>query len=192
MDLFQSINTDDMSGAAKMFITEVDRNFLKKNARDLGLDTQFINEVIRESYIDIDLIITSASHSESDFNRIDTYIGDSFGIHYYGRSPIMLTFGGVLLDDFGQIQKYRLTKLYQDLFRITRVARIGVVPNIEFAKCVVQGPLMNLSLAESSSAEDRINVSFNLLVANFYIFNESNAANTQSSIVFNGNIPEPK
>lgn len=191
MDLLTSISEDEITGAAKFFITEADYSFLKKNARDLGMDPKLVGDIITDKNIDIDLIITSASHSEADINKIDPAVGDSFGIHYYGRSPISLQLTGVLIDDYSQAQKKKLITLYEQLFRLSKVARYGVVPNIEFAKCVAQGALTNLSVSDSSQNEDRTDISINMLVVNLFIYNPSNSGETKSTVIFNSELAEP-
>lgn len=196
MDFFQhgmtqSLSSPDFSGAAKIFLTESDRAWLAQNASSYGLDTRLIEDAINADYVDLNLLINSVSFAEADLSQVDEYIGDSFHVSYFGRSPISLAVSGGVFDDYSQVYKHRLTRLYQQLFRVSRVARYGVVPNIEFVRCVVQGAFLNLNISENSSAQDRLDVSFNLLVFNMYMFNPDNTGTKRSHVIFNERIKLP-
>jgi len=182
-----SLASADFEGAAKLFFTQADMDRLQRigRANPEVLDMASMEKAFVGNQVNISLLITEASYSLADSHQINELIGNNFGISYYGRSPMILAVAGVLFDDYRQQNKKLLMALYKNVLRLSQVAAIGAMPNIEFLQCIVQGAFLNLGLSENSSAADQISVNFQMLVFNMYKFDPRNTGSKSAMVSFN-------
>lgn len=174
----------DFTGAASIFVTEADYIALQNLSPTL-VDQTIVRSFFNEGFFDLDLVIESANFQYADFHRLDEELGDTFSIHYYGKSPIMLMVSGRMFDLAGNGAKHALMAMYRDIFRLSKVAKYKIVPNLEFIGCIASGSLLNLSISENSQSDDILSITFQFLINNLYYSSPDNPGRIKfSSIEF--------
>lgn len=114
--------------------------------------------------VNLDLMIQNVLCSFGDYNKMLAHLGDTFSIHYFGRSPMALNIQGFLVDSSSNYGKADLVKLYRDVLRVKAVARTGVAPVLIFPGMAVQGAISEMNIEENSETQTTISVSMKMLV----------------------------
>jgi hypothetical protein len=165
---------NEVKGAARIILLEEDYTKLKSLQTKIRFESQIFDQCMRPDYIDLDFLIQGVSFQYMDFNKLEPHIGDSFSLHFFGKSPITLNISGILLETANNNSKYIFTKLYQEVFRISKVVKYKIVPIIKCLDCAIAGAFLTMQLEENAQAEGVIQVSCSFLVFNLYIFNKDN------------------
>lgn len=114
--------------------------------------------------LNLDLMIQNVMCAFGDYHKLLGHIGDTFSIHYFGRSPMTVTFQGFLLDSATNYGKAQLIQLYRDVLRVKAVARSGVAPVLIFPGMILQGAIAEMSIEENSETQTTLSVSMKMLV----------------------------
>ena len=181
-----SWNTDLLSGAAFMFYDSEDTATLKTLPWEEVGDAS--KSVIKDGFIDIPLLITGAQTQMTDYHKIESYIGDMYAVHFFGKAPVIYNFTGKVLNTgtinegafeaTSDIDTFR--NLYKELFRIKAVAKHRIAPQISFTGCVLRGAMLSLNIGYSSQIEDYCPVQFQFLALNITYINPDNTVNAEA------------
>ena len=163
--------TQDFSSVAKFVLLDGDKRTTgAKSGEELNLD----------------LLVTNVSCSLGEHNHIQPYIGDFFGMHYYGRSPIFAQVAGTLVDTVGNYNKAYLVSLYKNTLRAKAVAKTRVSPCLIFPGMALQGPVVGMTITETSELQDAIQVNFKIVVMRLLATATTNNSTYQASFDFTG------
>ncbi len=159
--------TNEFSGAANIFITKDDYKVVT-DMKGQYLTSSLVENCLKEDKVHLDLIINSCTFSYADHHKLDEHLGDIFTVSYFGKAPITLNISGYLMEYPRTNAKAYLMELYTKLFRITKVAKHKIVPNIQFVGFVAQGAMLSLTITENSAIQDAIAFNMQFLVFNMY------------------------
>jgi len=125
-------------------------------------------------YLITNLLFTAASFQLAEKSKLSPHFGDSFAIHYFGKSPVLLNVTGVLLNPYDDSHKAGLVSTYKYLFRLQAVAAAGTAPCISFLGYTSRGAMINLKLMESAEHTGVIQVSFDWMVFELHAMSADN------------------
>jgi len=181
-----TLSTSDFEGSAKFALLEKDVDKIEQMASDkqITLSSKFLETTLRKDFIDIDLLFQEVSFEYAERNKIENYLKDYFSIHFKGKQFLILNLQGTLLDYKDNTGKAHLVELYNKLFRISKVAYLGITPAVYFKSVTAQGAMLGMSLNENSSLPDRIHFSTQFLVFNMYFYNRDNLNKKYTDIVW--------
>lgn len=180
-------STSDFSGAATLFLTRNNKDLFDDLVSNRKLDIpQQIIDVVNDN-LSLDLLVTSISETIADHSQIDSYIGNIFSAHFFGKSPIILDINIEVLDSYGNLlgkaqtaTKYHLMWLYSNLFGITGVAKYGVTPGFQVEDTSYYGAFLAINCSESATAENITHVNAKFLVFNRVSTNTNNVSGITS------------
>ena len=145
----QTYFASDFSSIAKFVILDSDKS--AEEAKEGGS-------------LDVDLMVNNVSFSLAEHNSLHPYLGDMFGVHYYGKSPVTADISAMLIDTENNFSKPYLLQLYKNKLRVRAVAKTKVCPCLVFPGITLQGPLVSMSLVENSESPDTVAVVFRMIV----------------------------
>lgn len=180
---FSSFESQSFHNKAHLFMLSGDVG--KVNVTRLSGTTK---SLVESGTISVDLLIDSITYDMAEFQKLEENIGDNFSHHFYGKSPIVLNVSGKLIDTTHNMGKLELTELYQDVFRLNRVAKLGVAPYLYFTGSMMHGAMLELNLSEDAETQDVITVSFLFLILDSVLTNANNPNCTISTNYFAGNL----
>lgn len=163
--------TPDFSSVAKFIILDGDK----------GVGTQTTGQELN-----LDLLIQNVAASFGEHNHILPYIGDYFGIHYYGKAPLFVQITGTLVDSTTNYNKSYLISLYKNTLRLKAVAKTKICPCLVLPGMSLQGPLLSMTVSESSEAQDTVHLAFKMLVLRLFAFSSGSFSASQALYDFTG------
>ena len=119
---------------------------------------------------DIDMVIQNISINIQEHIQIQDQVGDSFGLACFGKSPLVATISGVLIDTHVNFGKQFLIDAYKNKLRISAAARTGRIPTVRFLDSILRGPFIDMRVSEDINSEDTIIVVFSMLVMSLTTF----------------------
>lgn len=122
--------------------------------------------------LDIDLFIRNIDIRLEEHIQVATHVGETFGIMCFGKSPLRVTFSGILADTQVNYGKLYLVDAYKNKLRLGAVARRGKIPVVVFGTHALQGPFIGMQISESSTSEDTITVVITMLLTALQIAGE--------------------
>lgn len=122
--------------------------------------------------LDIDLFIRSIDIRLEEHIQVATHVGETFGVMCFGKSPLRVTFSGILADTQVNYGKLYLVDAYKNKLRLGAVARRGKIPVVEFGAHALQGPFIGMQISESSTSEDTITVVITMLLTALQVVGE--------------------
>lgn len=179
-----SLATNDLQKMARLSITRQDQELLH-DFINRGVISGDVLDVVTEDYIDLDLFIEAVTTNFTEVHQVEHYIGDTFGAHFFGYKPMVINCQATLLDTDGNNAKYYFMKLYNEVFRLRKVAQMKITPVLEFAGCMAKGAFLGLQTVEDAEKSDLVLLNFYFLVINMYVFNPENGSGiTQTDVLF--------
>lgn len=122
--------------------------------------------------LNIDLFIRNIDIRLEEHIQVTTHVGETFGIMCFGKSPLRVTFSGILADTPVNYGKLYLVDAYKNKLRLGAVARRGKIPVVVFGTHALQGPFIGMQISESSTSEDTITVVITMLLTALQIAGE--------------------
>lgn len=122
--------------------------------------------------LDIDLFVRNIDIRLEEHIQVATHVGETFGIMCFGKSPLRVTFSGILADTQVNYGKLYLVDAYKNKLRLGAVARRGKIPVVVFGTHALQGPFIGMQISESSTSEDTITVVITMLLTALQIAGE--------------------
>ena len=171
-------------GSAHFFLLSEDYTKLKQTPAYRLRMSPSTKEIISETRINIDLLMTAIVQPYAEYDQIIPYIGDVFSHYFYGANPMILNVSGYLVDTMNNIGKLEMMELYRWLFRISRVAKTGIAPYLTFTGVSAQGAMLNLDINESGSMQDMLEVRFRFLVFSMRLLSPLNEKVKDNKIDF--------
>lgn len=182
----QVFATEDYLGMAGLYLTRQHYAMLEAAAKEGKFPASWLGSLVTQERLNIDLLITDIGFTYEDHSQVTAYLGDVFGMQFFGKAPMILRASGLLYQTTNNQAKYVMTRLYTDLLRISSVARMRSAPMLQFVGCHAQGAFLNLNIEEAAESQDTLKIDFEFLVINLYHFNTDNTGPVQkSSILYN-------
>lgn len=122
--------------------------------------------------LNIDLFIHNVDIRLEEHIQVSTHVGETFGIMCFGKSPLRVTFSGILADTQLNYGKLYLVDAYKNKLRLGAVARRGKIPVVVFGTHALQGPFIGMQIRESSTSEDTVTVVITMLLTALQIVGE--------------------
>lgn len=112
-------------------------------------------------------LLQSVSYQDSEKSMVMQTFGDDSAVYFLGRSPRMMTFNGVLLDDTVNNWFYKFMVAYDKFLRGTMVARKFRSVTVTLHNCIVTGTIMDMGYSQDASTDNSINFSFSMLIKQY-------------------------
>jgi hypothetical protein len=173
----QSIDTHDYKGSAAFFITSDGyQRFTKAVSNSSGGVHVALKDIIPGAMTNfqLDFIIDSIRINNTEVEQLTEYMGDYFNLQFYGRQIPVATITGYISMLRGFDTKKLFMQLYTDLFRVSKVARFGVVPYISYNYpniTTIAGAFLDMNVDRVSEVQDMSSVAFNFLLFKYSVDN---------------------
>lgn len=112
-------------------------------------------------------LLQSVSYQDSEKSMVMQTFGDDSAVYFLGRSPRMMTFNGILLDDAVNNWFYKFMVAYDKFLRGTMVARKFRSVTVTLHNCIVTGTIMDMGYSQEASTDNSISFSFSMLVKQY-------------------------
>ena len=119
----------------------------------------------------LDFFIQTVQMSFQEKIQVSETLSDNYVAYAFGQAPPVWNFSGSLINSVQDDQASNFFRLYTHILRATQMARRQKSLSLAFDSYVVNGVMMNLNLALSSSNELLVPFSFQLLVKRVFITN---------------------
>lgn len=138
--------------------------------------------------LDLDLLITSVNIPLQEHHKSQAHIGNTFGVHFFGKAPLVANINATLIDTTDNFGKEYLIYAYTQKLSHNAVAKTGVMPALNVLGILLYGAVTDLQVDELSESPDTINVSFRMLVYKLVVASETATNQAQEATVdFTGN-----
>lgn len=117
----------------------------------------------------IDFFLQQANEGFQEKLQIDEVLGDNYVAWYFGQSPPVFQYSGMLMNSMQDDQVTGFALAYQHLLRGTQLARKGTLLRLRYDNVIVEGTINTMSRALNADSEMACPFSFSLLVKG-YIF----------------------
>lgn len=112
-------------------------------------------------------LLQSVSYQDSEKSMVMQTFGDDSAVYFLGRSPRMMSFNGILLDDAVNNWFYKFMVAYDKFLRGTMIARKFRSISVTMHNCIVTGTIMDMSYSQEASTDNAISFSFSMLVKQY-------------------------
>ena len=112
-------------------------------------------------------LLQSVSYQDSEKSMVMQTFGDDSAVYFLGRSPRMMSFNGILLDDAVNNWFYKFMVAYDKFLRGTMIARKFRSISVTMHNCIVAGTIMDMSYSQEASTDNTISFSFSMLVKQY-------------------------
>lgn len=112
----------------------------------------------------LDMLIQNVTIPMFEYNKTEGHIGDTFGVHFYGRAQLLVNFEATLIDTMDNYGKAHAVQMYRDVLRPRAVARTGIAPVLVFPGMAFQGTVIEIIFNENSETPTTIGMSIRMLV----------------------------
>jgi len=179
-------NTQDLSdhesGIARLMVTPAHLELVWAHMDAQGdTDKDKTLELFEGGYFRGNLVIESATILMAEKSLIEAHFGDRMSAHFFGKSPMVLSIAATILNPYDDSHKAAMVRAYKNVFRLYRVARIGIQPSMTFLGYNIPGAMLGLYLAEDSAAEGVIRVTFDWLIFKVLVVSTNNATSTATT-----------
>ena len=117
----------------------------------------------------IDFFLTSASEPFQEVMQVDKVMSDDYVAFFYGQSPPIFQYSGMLLNSMQDDQRSGFAKAYQLMLRGTQMARRGTLARMRYDSVIVSGVLTAHQQQLNSDNELAVPFSFSFLVKEYVI-----------------------
>lgn len=129
----------------------------------------------------IDFFLTSANESFQEVMQVDKVMADDYVAFFYGQSPPVFQYSGVLLNSLQDDFRSGFARAYLELLRGTQLARRGALARLRYDSVIVSGVMTAHQQTLSSDNELAVPFAFSFLVKDYTLlsnarFNKMTAA----------------
>jgi hypothetical protein len=117
----------------------------------------------------IDFFLTSANESFQEVMQVDKVLADDYVAFYYGQSPPMFQYSGVLLNSMQDDHRSGFARAYLELLRGTQLARRGALARLRYDSVIVSGTMNAHQQVLVADNELAVQFSFSFLVKEYVI-----------------------
>lgn len=129
----------------------------------------------------IDFLLTQAQESYSEKVQISEVLSDNFISYFFGASPPVFNYTGVLYNTLQNDWRSAFSILYHQVIRGTQLARRKVSLCLAYDNVIVTGAMLNMNQSLDASQQMAASFSFSLLVKQYYIWRPDNSPVTNMS-----------
>ncbi len=173
---WSSFDTSDMLGAAQLSLSFEDIEILQALTTAGTMDSYITDNILVSNLLALDLVFTDITYANTDFSKLEPHIGDTFGLDFYGKAPVILNTQAYLFDLEGNDGKYKFMTLYKELFRLSKIVEYGIVPRLCYLGCVCKGAMLGVTLSEDATQQDVIRVNMTFMLLEVMYFNGHNVS----------------
>lgn len=112
----------------------------------------------------VGFLLTGVQESKSEKVQTTPLNGDNYAATFYGQSPTVYSFNGILYNTHFAPWREIFSILYDKAFRGSRISRHRKLLHVVYDNKVVSGWMLNLSQSLSASSDTMSNFSFQFLV----------------------------
>lgn len=168
-------NSEYMDTMARMFIQVPPELY---NSFIAGLpdeETQKIARVLTGDGVNkggkgyFDFLLQTAQHSLTEKVQIVETLSDNYVAYFFGTSPPVWQYQGVLMNTYQDDWTMRMFRIYQELSRGTQLAKRGFILRLRYDSMIVTGAMMNFGWQLVGGAETYCRFDFSLLVKDVQI-----------------------
>lgn len=117
----------------------------------------------------IDFFLTSAQESFQEVLQVDKVLADDYVAFYYGQSPPIFQYSGVLLNSMQDDHRSGFARAYLELLRGTQLARRGALARLRYDSVIVSGTMNTHQQVLVAENELAVQFSFSFLVKEYII-----------------------
>jgi hypothetical protein len=112
----------------------------------------------------IDFILTSAQHAFGEKREAVEFLNDDFVIYYYGQSPPVFNYSGMLMNTLQDDQASNMFRMYEDMLRGTALARDKQAVSLRYSGWIVTGYFDSFSFGLSGDNENVCPFNFQMTI----------------------------
>jgi hypothetical protein len=120
----------------------------------------------------IDFLLARIDESFQEKVQINEVLSDNYVAFFFGQAAPIFSFQGYLINSYQDDQRLGMHLAYQNLLRGSQLARQHALVRIRYDSVIVSGALMSMQQTISAENETAIAFSFQLLVKNFFVFED--------------------
>ncbi len=173
---WSSYETADFTGAAVLELTLEDLEKLEDLASKGWVDYYIVSNILQSNLLALDMLITDVDFTIGEHHKLEEHIGDTYALDFFGKAPIIINAKAQLIDLDGNNSKYKLMLLYTQLFRLSKVIRWQIVPQLRFVGCNCSVAFLELGITESMTQADTLQINMSLLALDITYFNSANVS----------------
>jgi len=117
----------------------------------------------------IDFFLTSANEAFQEVMQVDKVLADDYVAFYYGQSPPIFQYSGVLLNSMQDDHRSGFARAYLELLRGTQLARRGALARLRYDSVIVSGTMNTHQQVLVAENELAVQFSFTFLVKEYII-----------------------
>jgi hypothetical protein len=121
----------------------------------------------------IDFFLTSANESFQEVMQVDKVLADDYVAFFYGQSPPIFQYSGVLLNSMQDDFRSGFARAYLELLRGTQLARRGALARLRYDSVIVSGVMTAHQQTLQSDNELAVPFSFSFLVKDYTILSNA-------------------
>jgi hypothetical protein len=117
----------------------------------------------------VDWLMTNAVEEFEEKMQVVTLSGDNYVAYYFGQKPPVFQYTGVVLNTWQDDWRIQLLRLYDKLFRGSKLAQLRSYIKIFYDTVIVVGSIPNLRMELNSNVETGAHFAFSFLVKEYVV-----------------------
>lgn len=117
----------------------------------------------------VDFFLTNAQESFQEIVQVDKVLADDYVAFYYGQSPPVFSYSGMLLNTMQDDQRSGFARAYHAMLRGTQLARRGALARLRYDSVIVSGTMQAMSQQLNAENEMAVPFSFQFLVKEYVV-----------------------
>lgn len=147
---------------ARIYLEESEKWFSRK-------DLKFSTDVEVNGKAFVGFLLSSVQESRSEKVQTTPLNGDNYSATFYGESPTVYAFQGILYNTHYARWRELFGTLYQQAFRGSQISKHRKLLHIVYDNKIVSGWMLNLTQSISSTSDTMANFSFQFLVRSEFL-----------------------
>lgn len=117
----------------------------------------------------VDFFLTSVQESFQEISQVDKTMADDYVAFYFGQSPPIFQYSGMLLNSMQDDQRGGFARAYETMLRGTQLARHGALARLRYDSVIVSGTMQAMSQVMAAENELAVQFSFTFLVKEYVV-----------------------
>lgn len=112
----------------------------------------------------VDFFLQSAVHQLRENYQVAPTLEGNYVVYSFDQEPPVFPYAGLLLNTRQDDQATNFYRLYVHILRLSQVAKRQKVVALRYGAYIVQGAMVNIQLAHGAELQNKVDLSFQLLV----------------------------
>lgn len=117
----------------------------------------------------IDFLLQRAVHELNEKVQISETLSDNYVAHFFGHSPPIFQYGGVLFNTYQDDWTMRMFRIFKNLGRGTQLARRQLAMSIRYDSMIVSGAMLSFNWTLLAGQEGHCQFGFSFLVKSIQV-----------------------